>query len=382
MRSSAGKLRSLHKLSTVARLTVVMKSLVIALQVLLAIGCTSPRQDIPPPLPEAACENPPTAQSSRIQGEVTPGLDGDARERAALLNPDRITVVTCGTGSPVPSDRAQSCAAVFVGGQMLVFDVGDGAQPSMERLNLPVQDVSAVFITHFHSDHIADLGELISRSWILGRTTELPVIGPEGIDRVVSGFNQVYVADEAHRIAHHGEAIMRPGVLAAIARRFSDPGPDGAVVFDQGGVVVKAFRVDHTPIQPAVGYRIEHRGRVVSISGDTVDTPAFRTLATGADILVAEVMDKHFTLDMSCALGRAGSERSSIIFRDIYDYHTDTLELAQLSAAAGVKTLMLTHQVPSLPSSQAQGYFSGPIQRYFSGELVVSEDGSRRTLDL
>jgi ribonuclease Z len=359
-----------------------MRTAFTALQVLLVTSCSSPRQDIPPPLPGAACETPPNAQSGRIETDVRPGLDEDARERTALLNPDKITVVTCGTASPVPSDRAQSCTAVFVGGKMLVFDVGDGAQVSMERIGLPVQDVSAVFITHFHSDHIADLGELISRSWLLGRSTALPVIGPEGIDRVVQGFNQAYVSDESHRIAHHGEEVMQPGVLAAIPRRFDDPGPDGAVVYEQDGVVVKAFRVSHPPIEPAVGYRIEHRNRVVGISGDTIDTPALRTLAAGANVLVAEVMDKHFVLDMSCALGRAGSERASAIFRDIYDYHIDTIELAKLSAEVGVGTLMLTHQVPALPSAQAQVYFSGPIQRYFRGELVVSDDGSRKVLDL
>lgn len=352
------------------------------LQLLVVTGCTSPRQDIPPPEAGAACENPPNAQSAQIENDVRPGLEQDALERSALFNPDKLTVVTCGTASPVPSDRAQSCTAVFVGGQMLVFDVGDGAQVSMERIGLPVQDVSAVFITHFHSDHIADLGELISRSWLLGRAKALPVIGPEGIDRVVQGFNQAYVSDESHRIAHHGEEVMPPGLLAAIPRRFPDPGPDGAVVYDQGGVVVKAFRVSHPPIEPAVGYRIEHRDRVVSISGDTIDTPALRTLAKGANVLVAEVMDKHFTLDMSCALGRSNSERASAIFRDITDYHVDTIELAKLSAEVGVATLMLTHQVPALPTAQAQVYFSGPIQRYFKGELIVSDDGSRKVLDL
>jgi ribonuclease Z len=139
------------------------------------------------------------------------------------------------------------------------------------------------------------------------------------------------------------------------ASEFAVPAPgESVVVLEREGVTVRMFAVNHAPVDPAVGYRIEHRDRVVSISGDTIDTPGLRALASGANVLVAEVMDKHFVLDTSCALGRAGSERAGAIYGDIYDYHVDTIELAKLSAEAGVGTLMLTHQVPALPSAQAQ----------------------------
>jgi ribonuclease Z len=153
-------------------------------------------------------------------------------------------------------------------------------------------------------------------------------------------------------------------------------------VFDEDGIVVRAFRVNHAPIEPAFGYRVEFGGRVVGISGDTTDAPGLRALAADADVLVGEVMDKHFVLDMSCALGRVGNSRSSEIFRDIMDYHIDSLELAQLSEDVGVKTLMLTHMIPTLPSDQARIYFTGPIQKRFSGTPIVSDDGSSVTLDL
>ena len=99
------------------------------------------------------------------------------QRRAELLDPTKVTVVTCGTGGPFPSQRAQSCLAVFVNGQFLLFYAGDRAQDSMEDLNLPVTDIDAMFLTHFHSDHIADLGEVMSRSWILGREKPLAVYG-------------------------------------------------------------------------------------------------------------------------------------------------------------------------------------------------------------
>ena len=136
-----------------------------------------------PPSPGDACEEPPTPGSALIEAQV-----GNAQQQAdataeELLDPSALTVVTCGTGSPIPSDRAQSCTAVFAGGQFLLFDAGNGAQASMEDLGLPLVDISAVFLTHFHSDHVADLGEVISRTWLLGRTDVLTVYGGPGVER-------------------------------------------------------------------------------------------------------------------------------------------------------------------------------------------------------
>ena len=145
-------------------------------------------------------------------------------------------------------------------------------------------------------------------------------------------------------------------------------------------MVVRAYGVDHAPILPALGYRIEYGGRSVGISGDTIDTSGLRSLAQDVDILVSEVMDKDFVLDAACAFERLGDERNADIFRDIRTYHIDVDELAALSEEAGVGTLVLTHQVPSVPPAQAQLIFGGPISATFGGELVVAEDGSRVTV--
>lgn len=335
-----------------------------------------------PPLPGDACEEPPSPASFGIEARARSGQDQAAMTAAELLDPDAITVVTCGTGSPFPSDRAQSCTAVFAGGQFLLFDAGDGAQASMEDLLLPVVDLSAIFLTHFHSDHMADLGEVISRSWILGRTEVLPVYGGPTVERIVDGFNLVYSPDEVYRLAHHGEEVLPPKTLAAIARRIDDTGIDGMIVYDEGGVVVRAYGVDHSPVAPALGYRVEFGGRSVGISGDTVDTSGLRALADGADVLVGEVMDKGFALDSACAFERLGDERNARLLRDIRTYHMAVDELAQLSADADVGTLVLTHQVPSVPPTQARALFEAPIARVFAGPIVVAEDGTRVTIDI
>jgi ribonuclease Z len=331
-----------------------------------------------PLAPPAECASPPSVISSAIEAQVSATLGSAAELRDELLDPEIITVVTCGTASPIPPrSRAQSCTAVFVNGQFLLFDAGDGAVPSMENLNLPLPDLHAVFLTHYHSDHIADVGEAISRSWILGRRTSLPVYGGEAIERVVDGFNRIYALDYNYRTAHHGEALFPPETTGADTRLILDPGPGGSVVYEEDGVTVTAYRVDHSPVSPALGYRIDFAGRSVAISGDTIDTEGLRNMSEGADLLVSDVMNKSYVEEAECALRRLGEGSNAAILKDIRTYHINVEELAELAEDASVGTLVLTHQVPALDDDTQIGLvFRQPISAIYTGELVVAVDGT------
>ncbi len=300
-----------------------------------------------------------------------------AMRRAQLFDPEQITVVMCGTGTPVPSDRAQSCTAVFVGGRFLVFDAGDGAARSIEALGLPVEDVDAIFLTHYHSDHMADVGEIVSRSWILGRTDPLTVYGGPGIDRLVDGFNSIYELDDAYRHEHHGDSVFPVSSSASQASRIDDPGADGTVVYDEGGVRVEAFAVDHSPILPSYGYRVSFEGRSVGISGDTIDTPGLRALARQADVLVAEVLQRDLTVALECAFSRQGDDRNAKLNADIQTYHIGPDELGRVAEAEDVQTLVLTHQVPVVTDpAQAEMLFGTPVRAEYGGEVILAVDGT------
>ena len=117
-------------------------------------------------------------------------------------------------------DRAQTATAVFAGAQFLLFDCGDGAERAMEAQGLPMSNLNAVFITHFHSDHFADLGEVIDRSFIMGRRHQLTVYGPEGTHQLVSGFTAAYAKEYAHRTEHHGPESMPPQYAGAQSVEF------------------------------------------------------------------------------------------------------------------------------------------------------------------
>ena len=333
-----------------------------------------------PLAPEAVCSVPPSPISSLIETGFFQQFSDTDQRRAELLDPSRITVVTCGTGSPIPSDRAQSCLAVFVNGQFLLFDAGDRAQRSMEDLDLPVTEIANVFLTHFHSDHIADLGEVISRTWILGREQPMIVYGGRGVEQIVNAFNVVYTADEAYRIAHHGKDIF-PGPFSAAAVPILDAGPEGKVVYEADGVRVLAYSVDHSPIGVALGYRVEYAGKVVAISGDTIDTAGLRALSAGADVLVSEVMNKSFVEEAECAFDRLAEPRLEKIFRDIRTYHIDVTELAQLASDVEVDALVMTHLAPAVDSqAQLDLVFLQPVSSLFNGEVIVAEDGTEVVL--
>ena len=130
-------------------------------------------------------------------------LIANAETRAELLDKDKMTVVLIGTGSPMPSNRAQTCTGVFVNGQFLMFDAGDGASMSIDKLRLPIGELEAVFLSHYHFDHYADLALMMDRSWILGRRDTLEIYGPKGLNQIVNGMQDAYELEYSYRTAHH-----------------------------------------------------------------------------------------------------------------------------------------------------------------------------------
>src|SRR6185437_11306798 len=204
---------------------------------------------------------------------------------------DGLHVGLCGSGSPMPDPtRAGPCTAVLAGQRLFIVDLGAGAQKTLALMNLPPGQVEAVFLTHFHSDHIDGLGELMLQRWAGGaNTAPLPVYGPTGVDQVVQGFEAAYGLDRGYRIAHHGPQVVPPAGFGGAPHPFAiDRSAPDVVLIDDRGLKVTAFPVDHRPVEPAVGYRFDYRGRSVVVSGDTAPSPRLEAAAKGADVLVHE----------------------------------------------------------------------------------------------
>ena len=301
-----------------------------------------------------------------------------ANETAAeLQRTDRITTVLCGTASPLAREGAQTCTAVFVNGQFLLFDAGDGAMASMRASGLPLDELDAVFITHYHNDHYSDLGDVMEWSWILGRRLILPVHGPTGITQIVDAFEAAYELDATYRTAHHGEELMPPEWVDSEPVEFAPPEDDSApVVYEQDGVVVKAFRANHEPVEPSVGYRIEFEDKVIVLSGDTLRTTALLQHSQNGDLLVAEAMNQEIVQVRQRATEEIGDTVNAKLLFDIQDYHMDISEVGVLAKEANVQRLALNHLAPKPQGSlQAKRLFQDPIEESYSGEVFVGEDG-------
>jgi ribonuclease Z len=303
-------------------------------------------------------------------------------DASVLASPD-LQVVICGSGSPLfDPTRAAACTAVIAGGEFVVVDAGPGSWEVLDAQNLPLAQVSAVLLTHFHSDHIGGLGEAITQSWIAGRAKPLPVYGPEGVERVVAGFAQAYASDVDYRVAHHGDAHMPRAASGAEARpvALGDAPNASATVFERNGLRVTMFRVDHDPVRPAVGYRFDFAGRSVVISGDCAKTPSLVEHAKSADVLIHEALERTLIARAVAASQRLGLERQAKLAGDIQDYHTSPVEAAEIARDAGVAELVLTHLVPSPNNFLTRRIFLAGVADVFPGKVVLAEDGLRIAL--
>lgn len=294
--------------------------------------------------------------------------------------PDGLHVALCGTGAPLPDpSRAGPCTAIIAGPHLFIVDAGDGAARNIALMGLPTGKVEGVFLTHLHSDHFDGLGPVMLMRWTgAAATRPLPIHGPPGVERVIAGFRTAYTLDAGYRTAHHGEAIAPRSGAGGDARPFAPPprGSTAAVtVYEGDGLRVKAFRVDHGPVDPAVGYRFDYKGRSLVISGDTAVSAALVANARGADLLVHEALQPRLVAPMTQALSARGLERTAQITRDILDYHASPEQAADHAQAAGVKHLLFTHILPPLPFRSAYPAFLGDARRRFDGSITVGEDG-------
>lgn len=293
---------------------------------------------------------------------------------------DGLHIALCGTGSPLPNPtRAGPCNVVIAGKHMFIVDAGEGAARNIALMGLPMAKMEAVFLTHFHSDHIDGMGPVMLMRWTgASAATPLPVYGPTGVDQVIAGFDAAYKIDNGYRTGHHGPAIAPPSGAGAIAFAFALPEAgkgDSLMVYEKDGLKITAIRVNHGPVSPAVGYRFDYKGRSIVISGDTSKSPSLIAAAKGADLLVHEALQPKLVALLTVALDDKGLKNTAQITRDIINYHTTPEQAAESAREAGVKQLVLSHIVPAIPSPFFYPAFLGDAPRRFDGPITVGEDG-------
>ena len=297
-------------------------------------------------------------------------------ERTDLFEDGRLHVFTLGTGSPqLGGSRMPPANAVIAGQELLVIDAGEGASRKIGELQVPIGRLTAVFITHWHSDHFGGLGQLLNQSWNTDRTHEIEVYAPAGVERVMRGLAAVYADDIRYRSQGEVEKNDPRLALGRPVRIAIPEGEAGAVVFDRNGVVVRAFHVDHGHIEPAYGFRVEYAGRSVVFTGDTVASPLVVEAARGADLLIHEAVNVRMMENAIAALDAVGNESDAFRARGVIGYHAETLEVARVAAEAGVGRLVLSHVIPAADNPLLDRLFLQGMSAHFDGPIELARDG-------
>ncbi len=248
-----------------------------------------------------------------------------------------IDVTLLGTGSPmVDANRAGPSTLVRAGSEFFLVDCGRGALMRAAAVGVGAANLTALLLTHLHSDHITDLSDVITTRWVTTFTrTPLIVVGPPGTAAVVEATLAALAPDIDYRLAHHAD-ITEPPVVDV--REVT-----AGQAWDANGVRIVVAPTDHRPVEPTIAFRIEYAEASVVLAGDTVPCPSLDELAAGAGALVHNVIRKDL-------MALAPQQR----LRDILDYHSSVEEAAATAARAGVGTLILTHYVPPLIPGQEE----------------------------
>ncbi len=272
-------------------------------------------------------------------------------------------LVLLGTaGGPTPKvTRSAPAQAIVVGDRIYLVDCGDGVARQFALAKLPLGQLRAVFITHQHSDHNAGYGPLFLLGWTAGITAPVDTYGPPPLVKMTRLLLESYEYDIELRMRNEARPPLAPLVRP---HEITAPGE----VFKDDRVRVTAALNHHPPIEHSFAYRFDTPGRSIVISGDTAHSESVLALARGADVLVHEVFFRPFW-------ERPDAPQTAEIRRHIIASHTDAEDAGRLAAAAGVKTLVLTHFVPSEPTGAVpEEVWVAAAKKHFAGTVIAGRD--------
>lgn len=271
------------------------------------------------------------------------------------------TLTLLGTaGGPTPQGHRHAPAnVVVVNGAAYVFDCGNGVADQLVRSGVPFSALRAVFVTHNHSDHNADLGNLLLLGWS-GISHPVEVHGPAPLAAPMKCFFEMQRYDIDLRVRDEGRRPLDDLVRVTEIDR---PG----VVYRDENVTVTSALVVHPPVEPAFGYRIDSADRSIVLSGDTRPCENLIALARGADLLVHEAL---YEPGLEGLLSRHNGTR---IRQHLLASHTLAHEAGEVARRAGVKTLVLNHLVPC-DGTVDDRTWRDEARRSFDGDIVVSHD--------
>ena len=284
-----------------------------------------------------------------------------AARLSALAATGEDRVVLLGTkGGPTPSPyRAPACVLLVIGGRPYLVDTPNGVAGQLAKAGVKLDQLSQIFISHNHSDHVIDAGTLLVLAWGAGLRGAVELHGPPPLRTIVRDSLAASRYDIASRMREEGRSALRP--LIHVAERTT-----GGRVFKDERVTVTCALVDHYTVKPAFAYRFDTPSRSVVISGDTTYSPALIDLARGADLLIHEAMYLP-------GIDQLAGENAPRLREHLLRSHSTTEQVGMVAAQAGVKKLVLSHLVPASPSITDAMWLSG-VRKHYAGEAIVGRD--------
>ncbi len=275
-----------------------------------------------------------------------------------------IDVTLLGTGSPIPDPhRAGPSTLVQAGDENYLVDAGRGVLMRLAGAGCAPTMLTAVLLTHLHSDHITDLNDVITSSWALNMDDPKPlrIVGPEGTKETVARILHFLDLDIGYRLAHHDDLNEPPQVeVTEITKGSLDLST---------AVSISTAPTDHRPVDPTIAFRFDYQESSVVVAGDTIPCTDLDQLCNGAKALVHTAIRKDIIETLP--LQRA---------KDILNYHSSVEEAAETAQRAGMETLILTHYVPGIPPAENEFHelvvqqWRDRAAEYFSGKVEIGDD--------
>lgn len=285
---------------------------------------------------------------------------------------DQLKVVLLGTGSPRAFyGRAKPSVAVLAGSKAFLVDCGGAVVDQLIKAGIMPQRISDVFFTHHHYDHNSGFFDLFITSWrthiipgriFEGRTGPMNVYGPETTKAIIQKMRESFEFDVKLRVNFNLSSSRGQDIQYVECNE--------GVVYEEGGVKITTFEVDHRPVYPAVAYKFEYKGKSVVISGDTVPVENMVKHSRNVDLLVHEAYNKEWLEQLI-----AEHPDHKLALANPAKYHTTTLQAAEIAREANVKHLVLTHHIPApIPEVEAENEYTKGMRDIYAGKITVARD--------
>lgn len=281
----------------------------------------------------------------------------------------RTRIVFLGTkgGPRVGIGASNPANLVVVNDTPYLIDCGMGVSRQLVAAGVPIPSVKYIFISHHHSDHNLEYGNVVYNAWSVGLSTPIHAFGPKGLEAMTRTYWELNKFDVETRIADEGRPDPRP---LLIARDIDD-----GVILRTSDVTVTAFRTPHPPIVDNFAYKFETPDGTIVFSSDTAYNPKLAEFAKGADVLVHECLYVPAVDRLVLKI-----KNGATLKKHLMDSHTSTEDVGKIAAAAGVKTLVLSHLVPGDDPALTDDDWTRDVKTNYSGRIVVAKDLMELTL--